>query len=132
MNDESALTPLLLKAAQIYTKTYGLFPPVFIDMLIKNNEIVCLKISSFKKNKLNFAWSWAVLLFIICMWLSNFAALLKTFLSPSITIFQMVMLIFFLNYSTICLTSLAIFVRNKHVIDEVNKFLRQGFNFGKN
>ncbi len=132
MNDESAFTPFLLKAAQIYTKTFGLFPPVFIDIIITNNKIVCLKICSFRKNKLQFAWSWIVLLFFICMWLSTVASLLKTLLSPSITILQVVALIFYLNYIMICLTSLAVFVRNKNVIYQINKFLRPGFNFGKN
>ncbi len=130
MNEEFAFTPCLSKAIQIYTKTFGLIPPVFVDIK-SDHKVISLKLFCTNKTKIRLSWSLSILSFFIGVWLSILASFLKTMDAPLLTTFQIVVLILYLSYIFIVLTSVAIFVRSKHILTQLNKFIHHGLNFGK-
>src|SRR3989442_1707338 len=116
MNHESALTPFLLKAYQIYKCTFGLTPKIFADITIDTNGMFAYEVfPSSTKNISNLTFLF--IFFIISpLWIGTPLVLLKLLYMPtktSISILQTIVVLLVFFDSLLGVISYVMYIRNR-------------------
>ncbi len=137
MKAESANTPLLLQAVQIYTYTFGLIPPVFADIVINSRKSITIKYyykheSSF--NRLYYYWA----LFIIFAGLFGGTLILivvvKKVICPTTTtlyVLETIVFVGFLSSGLLLLILVILINKYRELISLINDFIENGCHLGK-
>lgn len=134
MDRESALTPLLLQAFDIYKYTYGFVPPVFADISVTKNGNVTLKILSWKHEKLKLVNSivFVSIGLLLCSGISF--TILKKFFTPnttSLSILEIAVLVLFFTFGVMTLGSLFSYIKSRSALPHIILFIQEGLRLGK-
>ncbi len=134
MYHESALTPLLLQAYQIYRHTYGLTPKIFADITIDSTGKFRFQIFPYSfKNVLNITNLFA-LLCLLPLFVGTILVILKLLYNPTttnISLLQTTIILLIFSYDFLGLLTYAIFVKHKQILYQINSFITNGFHLGK-
>lgn len=132
---ESACTNLLTRAMQIYQSTFGLIPPIFVDIKFDKDRAIQLKYISPNKNALLCLWHACVLLLAISVSGIIFLVLLLRLLSQNyikLSILETFILLLSLGYAILFFLCLIGFSRHRDLLPQINSFIKGGLKLGTN
>lgn len=129
MHQESALTPLLLQAFNIYRNTYGLIPPIFAEININNKHQVILKMHSRKRDKLKTIYSFLVVTLEGLLFTGISILILKKFFTPNktnLSILEFAILVVFFTLCGVVFGSLYLYNKSRFLLPQITLFIQEG------
>ncbi len=137
MKRESANTPLILQAVQLYRQTFGLIPPVFADIVISSQKSITVKYYYKHENPVShllFYWALFIVFALFCEIILIFTVVAKKVCYPTTTYLHVLETAIFLAFiagGLFLLSLLVLIHKYKKLLPLVNDFIENGCHLGK-